>query len=200
MAEATGRGALAPALVVVPQGDNGYWSDWLDGQHAWGALVPEVLVPALRGAYPVEERPGAHAIAGLSMGGFGALSVGLRHPELFGVVAALSPTDLELAVKAQPGRKTYTRLVGRPADQRRLAAINPLHLVQAGKGAGQRFLLAWGAAEADKFAVGCRRLESALRGRGVPVEVRPVPGGGHGFGTTWSPETMAWWLDRVGAR
>ena len=45
--------------------------------------------------YRTEPHSSGRIIAGGSMGGYGALRLGLQHPEQFGAVAALSPGDLD---------------------------------------------------------------------------------------------------------
>jgi S-formylglutathione hydrolase FrmB len=132
------------------------------------------------------------------MGGFGALSLGLQHPERFGVVIGVSATDLALAVAQQPDRDVYKAVVGTPADPQLLSAINPRHLVQAGKGSDQKFVLVWGANEPTRFATGARDLTAAMRAHDLSVVTRIVPGGTHAWTTTWTLETMVWWLREAG--
>ena len=62
-------------------------------------LISE-LIPFVQSRYRVRKRPQYRAIAGLSMGGEQAVTIGVRHPELFGWVggfsAALFSEELEL--------------------------------------------------------------------------------------------------------
>src|SRR5436189_3260563 len=86
-----------PLVVVMPQaagkGQGGGWaSDWRNegrgGPPKWETFTIGELVPWVDRAYrTVARRPG-RAIAGLSMGGFSAMSYAVRHPDLF--VAASS--------------------------------------------------------------------------------------------------------------
>jgi len=65
-------GAHAPTVLLLDGGDHSYWHDRADGK--WGTMVLREAIPAgLR-------RSGARrvAIGGISMGGFGALSLGAR--------------------------------------------------------------------------------------------------------------------------
>ena len=140
------------------------------------------------------------ALVGLSMGGFGALSLGLRHPEVFGLIGALSPTDMELATKAQPKRKTYTNVFGSPLDKKRVRALNPRRLVESGAGKGQLIALAWGDREPKKFSKGAHRLRKALRTAGIQARFLEVSGGTHGFAKTWSENTIDWMLKQLGER
>jgi S-formylglutathione hydrolase FrmB len=186
-------GALPPTLILLPEGGSGYWSDWADGAHPYGTLVL-ALIDAAKRRFGVDARPGA--IVGASMGGFGALSLGLRHPVRFGFIAALSATDLEIAQRAQPRRQVYLNVLGAPPSAARLARINPRQLIERGAGVGQVLLLGWGEREAAKFRVGGKRLERVARSRGLNVARRVVRGGRHGWASTWV-ELHPWWIERL---
>ncbi|MBD90841.1 MAG: hypothetical protein CL940_10915 [Deltaproteobacteria bacterium] len=192
----TERGALPPTAIVAPEGKAGYWTDWSDQRHPWGAWVVREVAGELLPRYGLALEPSRVALVGLSMGGFGALSLGLRHPETFGLLGALSPTDMELATDAQPKRKTYTNVFGKPVDKKRIRALNPRRLVASGKGKEQLVLVAWGDREPKKFSSGARKLRKALRRAGVASGFREVKGGTHSFAKTWGPETTQWMLDR----
>ncbi len=191
-------GALPPAWIAIPEGRNGYWTDWHDGRHPWTRWIVDEVVPAIRAQHLIVPGSSRVAIAGISMGGFGALSIALRHPEVFGAAAGLSATDMRLAVDAQPKRKTYTQVYGAPPDPTRIAATNPVDLVRGGAGRGQRFVVIHGTAEPPKFSVGGTQLVAAMREAGIDVRARAVKGGTHSFKNTWSIESQRFWLGGVG--
>ena len=189
---------LPPCLIVMPQGDSGYWADWIDGEHPWARWLTKGLLADVRARYPVRSDPAGVAIVGASMGGFGALSAALRHPELFGFAVSLSGTDVELATQAQPHRRTYTRVWGDPIRGDLLRRVNPNQLVCAGAGrTTQQFLLGWGSREPAKFAKGGARVARAMRARHLDVHVRTVPGKGHGWRSAWAP-LQGWWISALG--
>lgn len=190
-------GRLAPTLILLPDGGSGYWADWIDGRHPYGSLVLRLL-DAARSRYPLAEGKEHAAIVGASMGGFGALSLALREPGRFGFVAALSATDLAIAVADAPGRACYVNVVGAPASQRKLDEINPIARVRAGAGAGVRFLLAWGDREARKFKEGGALLYRALRRAKRSVKRRVVRSGRHGWARAWAP-LHPWWTRELRA-
>ncbi|MFD7502647.1 alpha/beta hydrolase [Streptomyces sp. NPDC059850] len=87
-----GLTASLPALVVSPEGGpSGFYSNWWNGG-AYGPPAWETF--HLGEVRPLVERTlrgnGRRAIAGLSMGGFGALSYAARHPRLFRAAASFS--------------------------------------------------------------------------------------------------------------
>jgi diacylglycerol O-acyltransferase / trehalose O-mycolyltransferase len=78
---------LRRVLVVMPEGGaTGFYSDWIEGPH-WETFHLVELRRLLERDYGAGPR---RAIAGLSMGGFGALSYAARHPGMFGAAASYS--------------------------------------------------------------------------------------------------------------
>ena len=77
---------LRRALVVMPEGGTvGFYSDWLRGP-GWESFHTLEL-PALLGRYGAGND---YAVAGLSMGGLGAIDYAARHPKLFRAAASFS--------------------------------------------------------------------------------------------------------------
>ncbi|MBB2910154.1 S-formylglutathione hydrolase FrmB [Streptosporangium becharense] len=75
------------ALVVVPEGGAvGFYSDWRDGP-GWETFHLIEIRQILESEYGAGER---RAVAGLSMGGFGAMSYAARHPGMFQAAASFS--------------------------------------------------------------------------------------------------------------
>ena len=82
-------GDRAP-VVLLPEGDTGWWHDRDEGP--WGSYVLQEAIPAAL------RRSGADgkrvAIGGISMGGFGALDLGRLEPNRFCAVGGHSPAVL----------------------------------------------------------------------------------------------------------
>ena len=84
-------------LVVMPDGGKGGWySDWLrpegafEGSQRWEQYHLGELVPFIRTQFRTRTDRAGTAVAGLSMGGFGAMHYAARHPDLFGFAASFS--------------------------------------------------------------------------------------------------------------
>ncbi|MEV4313967.1 alpha/beta hydrolase family protein [Actinocrispum sp. NPDC049592] len=74
-------------LVVMPSGGrDGFYSDWRTGQH-WETFHLTEMLPIIERGYGAS---GTRVIAGLSMGGFGAMSYAARHPGMFQAAASYS--------------------------------------------------------------------------------------------------------------
>lgn len=83
-----------PSIVVSPNGDSGFWSDWYNGGKLgapkYETYVIDQLIPLVDARYrTLADRP-HRAITGVSMGGYGAMMMAARHPDLFAHAASIS--------------------------------------------------------------------------------------------------------------
>jgi putative tributyrin esterase len=123
-------GALPPVIVVSPDGDDGYWTDHAprpDGPGPrWGAFISEDLIAWVDARYRTVPDRAHRAIVGVSMGGYGALSLALTHPERFGAAVSLSGA---LFPALPTHRPVYRRVWGDPGDPAWFARASPMHLL-----------------------------------------------------------------------
>ncbi len=194
----TKEGVLPPTAILVPSGASGYWTNWVDNQHPYEDIIVKDLINLARERYPLSRDPKLNAIGGVSMGGFGALSIGLRHPEIFGSVLAFSATDMEIGLRAKKPRKVYYKLVGFPPKKKKLKNINPYHLVLSGLGRKQNFAVVYGTSEPAKFKKGGERFVETARDNGIRIRRRVVKHGRHGWVGAWNQESIDWSLDWLG--
>jgi S-formylglutathione hydrolase FrmB len=82
------------AIVVMPEGGNGWYADWWNdgrrGQPSWESYHLDTVIPAISARFPILPQRRFHALIGISMGGLGATYLGGRRPGFFGSVASLS--------------------------------------------------------------------------------------------------------------
>jgi len=85
-----GQGSLRPLIVVMPDCFTRYGGSQYINSSATGRyedhLIQE-LVPHIDSKYRTVPEPAWRAVLGKSSGGYGALVLGMRHPEVFGLVA-----------------------------------------------------------------------------------------------------------------
>jgi S-formylglutathione hydrolase FrmB len=83
-----------PAIVVSPNGDSGWWSDWYNsgkyGAPKYESFVIDQLIPLIDKTFRTIPKRSERAIAGVSMGGYGSMMLAARHPDLFADAASLS--------------------------------------------------------------------------------------------------------------
>jgi diacylglycerol O-acyltransferase / trehalose O-mycolyltransferase len=147
--EATDVAALvAPTdlLVVMPEGASyGWYSDWWNAGNGGPPMWETFHLAELRAILERDWHAGdQRAIAGLSMGGYGAITYAARHPGLFRAAASFSgPLDI-LAEKDYIGPDVA--LWGDPEAQKDVwQAHNPIDLAEALR--GTPLFISWGNGE-----------------------------------------------------
>jgi len=76
--------------VVMPSGDNSFYLDQPESGNFYSKFIGKELVDITRKIFPLSKRGEDTFIAGLSMGGYGAIRNGLKYHETFGYIAGLS--------------------------------------------------------------------------------------------------------------
>ena len=90
--------------AVCPNGENSFWLDGLSTGHQFCTLLGEELPAYLRRTFGICNNAADTSILGMSMGGFGALHTGLRYPQQFGQIGAMSSALIVHEVaQMQPG-------------------------------------------------------------------------------------------------
>ena len=75
--------------VILPSVTNSFYKDLKYGMKYW-TFVSDELVRFVRSVFPLSEKREDTFVAGLSMGGYGALKMAFRHPEMFSAAICLS--------------------------------------------------------------------------------------------------------------
>lgn len=85
------RFAEAGLILVMPEGGSSYYTNALDPpQDRYEDYITHDLISEVEDRFPAAPGRGNRAIVGLSMGGFGAVKIGLRRSDLFSFVGGLS--------------------------------------------------------------------------------------------------------------
>jgi len=120
-------------VVVTPDCERSFYMDYKDGSHKYETLLTGPFLEYLRKTYKL--RPGREGtyLFGISMGGMGALRMGLKYPEKFAGFVALEPgVDPVLKWKDILPRHRFWRaqdlmdtIFGKPFDAAYWEANNP---------------------------------------------------------------------------
>ena len=71
-------------IIVTPEGDNGWYSDSATVENdKYESYIIQELIPEIEKKFRAQTNRESRAIAGLSMGGYGAMKFGLKYPEKF---------------------------------------------------------------------------------------------------------------------
>ena len=159
---------LGEAWLIIPDGRQGWWIDSpVDFRSKYQTYLLE-LVRWVVCRYPTIDSPAGRGLCGFSMGGYGAMLLAARHPELFGAASSLlGPLDI---AQWHPEYYRLRLLLGTDLDtwqeHNPTAVAAQLHntplLFSAGTGALDRL-------QNEAFA-------TALRALGIAHEFRVYPG------------------------
>jgi enterochelin esterase-like enzyme len=98
--------ASIPMIYVMPQGFNTYWVNKYNGKFPYMDMFIKELVPTIDSLFRTIKDPQQRAVMGFSMGGYGALILPAKNPDVFntGVVLSMSfRTDKQYMSESQDG-------------------------------------------------------------------------------------------------
>jgi enterochelin esterase family protein len=195
-------GAIPPVILVMPDGMNSWWvdSDPVAGFGPVETAFVQDLIPHVDRTYRTIPLRRARMVGGLSMGGYGALHLALKHPDLFGGAASLSG-----ALSRTPPERTVSlaSAFGDPFDPARWQAENPFVWIERLKESELRLpvYVTVGDDDGTRLLEGAVDFYAALRDAGLPCELR-VTNGPHSW-EVWDyalRETLAFFADVFRAR
>ncbi|MFY9342970.1 MAG: alpha/beta hydrolase-fold protein [Planctomycetota bacterium] len=211
----TGEGKVPPMAFVVfrSPGRRGrsVYTNGEGGNAIEDAIVVD-LVAHLEATYRLIADKKARALMGVSAGGFGALKIAMRHPDVFGAVAAHSsailpadPSEVGGTAEGVVQRQLQAGLakeLGDPIDPAKWAAHMPLGIVATRKPeemAGLHIYFDAGTEDDYGFCPPNEELARKMTERGFAHVFRKVEGGGHAFGSASMKDNVAVSLQYVGA-
>jgi putative tributyrin esterase len=162
-----------PLIVVMPDGFRGFYTDNDQGP-AYAQYIGEELPAFIEKTFPAKRTRAGRCIGGLSMGGYGALRIGLGYPETFASVNSHSGALMH-------GAKTYTK--PDQAEFRRVFGARPagsshdlLILAKKAKRAGKLPKLLVDCGTEDKLLADNREFHAKLEAMDVPHQYAEFPG------------------------
>ncbi|MGE5383853.1 MAG: alpha/beta hydrolase [Omnitrophica WOR_2 bacterium] len=84
------KNETGPAIYVMPAGGNSYWINNYTNQNRVMDMVVNELVTEIDSKYRTIKDPASRAVMGYSMGGYGALALVAKNPEIFNTAVVLS--------------------------------------------------------------------------------------------------------------
>ena len=169
------EGSLGPMIIVMPDGDTGWWVDRKDGTKPYESFLMDEFIPYIDSAYRTISDGQNRAVGGLSMGGFGAFSLAFRYLETFRAAAATSP-----AIPANvEDAETFIAFVGTfgfPFDESYYGERDPLTLAETTSGLDALGIY-FDIGDSDAGLPGSERLHEILEERDVEHTFDVYPGG-----------------------
>ncbi|HSR68605.1 MAG TPA: alpha/beta hydrolase-fold protein [Acidobacteriota bacterium] len=190
-------GTLPEFLIINPSGGRGFYTDTHDGSVHYERAIYEDVIKAAEERYRLRSERSARALGGTSMGGYGALKIAFRQPQLFSAVAAGSPIvllgdDPLASIPDDEGRLSqYLRrlvggLYGSPVNTEHWLANSLEKLAQeASLDDGLGIYFFYGTADRYGQALpleeGVRKLHQILDQRGIEHRFEIIEQGPHGW-------------------
>ena len=150
---------------------------WSRHYRMYSYLVRE-LAEVVEANFAVD--PKRQGIFGHSMGGHGALTIGLKHPDRFRSISAFAP--ISAPMHCPWGQKAFTGYLG--PDRERWRQYDACELVRSLSSVSGRPPLLVDQGLADPFLereLEPQRLEQACKDAGYPLTLRRQPGYDHGY-------------------
>lgn len=168
-------GTIPRAVIVLPEGNLGFWANWYDGTRRYEDWAVLELLPDVARRYHTQACPeGCHAM-GVSMGADGATRFVIHHPELFASLTSISgpalDTERRIAFVQDPLFSaiipTY-HVFGPPTPRSRVERDDPYLLWTSQASVGQlRIFLAWGSRDRAEVRDGSIHLRDHLVAHGI---------------------------------
>lgn len=146
------KGEWPAFIMVMPHAPASMYTNTDGGPNSFEAELVEGLVSHIDLTYRTDPRPQARVLAGISRGGVWALEIGMRNPDVFSWVAAVSP-----ALAVNNARPPY----------------DPLVIARSLAHAPHLFLLA---GDHDWARQGTEQMDQVLTAGGIPHEYVVFPG------------------------
>jgi S-formylglutathione hydrolase FrmB len=121
-------------LLVMPEGESSYYSNAVDPpRDRFEDYITHDLIADVESRFPVATGRGNRALIGISMGGFGAVKIALRHPDLFvfagGLSSAIDVPRRAFSFKRLQQSRHYNSIFG-PAGSQSRRENDPFVLVR----------------------------------------------------------------------
>lgn len=169
------RGAMPRVVVVVPQGDLGFWENWHNGDRRYRDWVTEELLPHVGRRYHTRPCPEDCHVMGVSMGGAGALSFALAAPERWRSVSVLSAPIFQIDEVEELYHSFFLGLfvpvedIWGPFDRSKAPLRDVYSRWQRADDLKPSLLLTWGSEDSDDIRRSSRRFENHLKTHHIPA-------------------------------
>lgn len=187
--------------VVMPEAHRSFYTNMKSGLDYW-TFISEEVPHVAQSLFPISGRREDSFAAGLSMGGYGAMKLGLRAPDKFAAVASLSGAmdAVALGMPGGPMSEKDFRLVYGSVEQLKGSDDDLLALAERAAAAGTELPKLYQCCSTEDFLYAHNtRFRDRLRELGIPLQYEEGPGA-HTWGY-WDEhiQRVLAWLPLAGA-
>ncbi|HXZ79155.1 MAG TPA: alpha/beta hydrolase-fold protein [Terriglobales bacterium] len=167
-------------ILVMPEGDSSYYTNSAEHpQDRYEDYIVRDLIADFESKLPAAIRRESRAIAGVSMGGFGAIKLALHHPDLFsfagGLSSALDVPSRPFSIKRPLQWSQHRSIFGAWGSQRR-RDNDPFVLARSADPDGTPYLFL-SCGEQEGLLATNRQFAALLAKRHFAFEFHAGPGG-----------------------
>jgi len=177
------KGELKDFLIATPDARSTFYINARDGKERYEDFLLQEFLPYVEKHYRAAAGRSNRAISGISMGGYGALYLAVRHPQLFSSVSAHSaalidklPNFLAGALPNSPRARVLGDAFGNPPDPVFWQAHNPIVIARTANLAHLNIYFDCGDRDDFGFEAGAIALDKVLTSRQIPHEFHIYPG------------------------
>ena len=173
--ELIAHGEIPPAIIVMPDAGMTWF---VDRKEKMETAVIQDLIGDVQHTFRVIEARNGRVVAGLSMGGYGALRFVLKYPEMFAAAGLLSPAIYDPEVPQGSGARRAGVFGAAEFDPQVWKELNYPTLWEAFLAKKIAVPMYINSGDDDDFFIEAEatRLYSLLRKNGQPAELRIVDG------------------------
>jgi S-formylglutathione hydrolase FrmB len=184
------QGLIGEFIIVAPAGGNSFYLNAKNGVRYEDAIIQD-LIPHIEKTYRVIGTRDGRAIQGISMGGWGALMLAFKHPEMFSSVTTHSAALFaELPHPTGNDRRSQFMLqiigniFGTPPDEEFFRSVNPMYLAEVNaaaiKKSGLKIYFDCGEQDRYGFQESNKQFDERLTKLGIAHDFHLYPGN-HGW-------------------
>ncbi len=166
-------------ILVMPEGESSYYTNAADRpQDHYEDYIATDLIADVEKQFPAVPGRANRAIMGISMGGFGAVNLALKHPDLFifaaGISSALDVPSRPFSIKRIQQYRQHAAIFG-PWKSEHRRTNDPYVLARSADPAKTPYLyLTCG--DQEGLLPANRQFAALLKDRHIPSEFHPGPG------------------------
>lgn len=178
--ELTAQKKIGEFVIITPNAGRSFYVNAKDGKVRYEDFLIKEFIPAMEKRFRIGRARAERAVGGISMGGYGALRLAFRHPELFVAVSAHSPALIEKMPRGAEAAGLgmfMGKSFGAPFDPQYWEANTPFVTARTAALGGLRIYFDCGDRDDYGFDRGTESLHRLLEKRGIRHEYHAYPGG-----------------------
>ena len=177
------RKQIGEFLIVTPAAGASFYINSRSGKVHYEDFLVQEFLPQIETRYRTSAGRSSRGVSGVSMGGYGALHLAFRHPELFAAVSAESPAlidEFPAFVAPATGGGMRARVLeetfGSPPDPAFWERNSPLTLARTARLGALGIYFDCGDQDDYGFEDGAKSLDKILTRRQIPHQAHIYPG------------------------